>query len=61
MDFYNDTSFIPLGMAMAMMDDALDYDKIRNMTEAQREDLLYRAKDQGDMEKIQMILSDEKS
>ena len=57
-DIYNDNYFIPLGMAMAVLEDEVDHETLKNMTEAEKEELLNRAKDQKDREKVRMILDE---
>lgn len=59
MDIYNDNYFIPLGRAMAVLEDEVDHETLKNMTEAEKEELLNRAKDQKDREKVRMILDED--
>ena len=58
-DIYNDNYFIPLGMAIAVLEDGVDHETLKNMTEAEKEELLNRAKDQKDREKVRMILDED--
>ncbi len=56
MDMYNE--LIPLGMALAVFDDEITKSKLENMTEAQKEELMNRAKDTKSGDELAAILNE---
>ena len=56
MDMYNE--LIPLGMALAVFDDEVTKSKLENMTEAQKEELMNRAKDTKSGDELAAILNE---
>lgn len=56
MDMYNE--LIPLGMALAVFDDEVTKSRLENMTEAQKEELMDRAKDTKSGDELAAILNE---
>lgn len=56
MDMYNE--LIPLGMALAVFDDEVTKIRLENMTEAQKEELMNRAKDTKSGDELAAILNE---
>ncbi|MBS5522744.1 MAG: hypothetical protein KHX56_10785 [Clostridiales bacterium] len=56
MDMYNE--LIPLGMALAVFDDEVTKSRLENMTEAQKEELMNRAKDTKSGDELAAILNE---
>ena len=56
MDMYNE--LIPLGMALAVFDDEVKKSRLENMTEAQKEELMNRAKDTKSGDELAAILNE---
>ena len=56
MDFYYN-ELIPLGLAVAAMDDSVDPDKVEHMTEAEKESLLNQVKDKGSKQQVQILIN----
>ena len=56
MDMYN--KLIPLGMALAVFDDEVTKSRLENMTEAQKEELMNRAKDTKSGDELAAILNE---
>lgn len=56
MDMYHE--LIPLGMALAIWDDEITQSKLENMTEAEKEELINRAKDTKSGDELSAILNE---
>ena len=56
MDMYNE--LIPLGMALAVFDDEVTKSRLENMTEAQKEELMNRAKDTKSGDELAAMLNE---
>ena len=55
MDMYN--NLLPLGMAVAIFDEEMTNDRLDNMTEAEKEELMNRAKDEKSGKALDAILN----